>query len=251
MVPASEGHLTSQLRALGVPAGGVVMLHVSMRKVGPVAGGAAGLLAAARRAVGPRGTLLMVLGADPSEPFEARASPVDLEEMGIFAELFRTTSGVEVSDHAADRFAALGPEALALLEPTPLHHYHGPGSVLERLVQRGGFVLRLGANVDTVTLTHYAEYLAEVPNKRQVRLRYVRADLGEQWIESLDDTYGIAEWSEGDYFPQIFLDYRAAGRVRVGPVGRCEAELFDAASFVDFAARWMERELTGPRRLDR
>ena len=129
------------------------------------------------------------------------------------------------------------------------HDYHGPGSVLERLTERGGKVLRLGANTDTVTLTHYAEYLADVPNKVRVRRRYVRADTGEVWIESLDDNEGIATWDEGDYFPQIFLDYRASGAVRIGPVGGCEAELLDAAPFVRFAVEWMNRHFSHQRDL--
>ena len=104
-------------------------------------------------------------------------------------------------------------------------------------------MLRLGANPDTVTLTHYAEYLANVPHKIRVRRRYVRADSGELWIESLDDTDGIAEWNHGDYFPRIFLDYVASGAVRAGPVGLCQAELFDATDFVSFAVEWMNRHL--------
>jgi aminoglycoside N3'-acetyltransferase len=95
------------------------------------------------------------------------------------------------------------------------------------------------------TLTHYAEYLADIPNKIRVRRRYVRADTGEVWIESLDDTDGIAVWDQGDYFPQIFLDYRATGTVRMGPVGRCDAEFFDAAPFVTFAVEWINRNLAG------
>jgi hypothetical protein len=87
--------------------------------------------------------------------------------------------------------------------------------------------------------------LADVPNKVRVRRRYVRADTGEVWIESLDDTDGIATWPHGDYFPQIFLDYRASGAVRGGPVGRCAAELFDAQPFVAFAVAWMNRHLGG------
>jgi len=31
----------------------------------------------------------------------------------------------------------------------------------------------------------------------------------------------------------------------IGPVGRCEAELFDAAPFVKFAAEWMNQRLCG------
>lgn len=239
----SRADLSAQLRALGVGANDIVMIHASMRRVGPVEGGAATVIEALRAAVGVGGTLLMVLSADEDEPFDALRTPVDVADMGILAEVFRTYLGVSVNDHPADRFAALGPAASFLLEPTPLHDYHGTGSVLARLTERGGKVLRLGANPDTVTLTHYAEYLADVPDKVRVRRRYVRADTGEVWIESLDDTDGIATWEEGDYFPQIFLDYRASGAVRMGPVGRCEAELFDAAPFVKFAVEWMNLHL--------
>jgi aminoglycoside N3'-acetyltransferase len=235
--------LIAQLRALGLRRGDLVMIHASMRRAGPVMGGAAGLIEALLQALGSEGTLLMVLGAVEGEPFDALTSPVDVADMGVLAEAFRTFPGVQVNDHAADRFAALGPGAAFLLEPSPLHDYHGPGSVLERFTQRGGKVLRLGADSDTITLTHYAEYLADLPDKRRVRRRYVRADIGEQWIESLDDSDGIAQWSGGDYFPQIFLDYRASGAVRTHPVGRCSAELLDATDFVRFAVRWMNQHL--------
>jgi aminoglycoside N3'-acetyltransferase len=150
---------------------------------------------------------------------------------------------VLVSDHPAARFGALGSRATTLLEPTPLHDYYGPGSVLERFTNLGGKVLRLGANTDTVTLTHYAEYLADVANKVRVRRRYVRADTGELWVESLDDTHGIAAWPSGDYFPQIFVDYRASGAVRTATVALADAELFDAREFVTFAVQWMNRHL--------
>lgn len=241
--PLPVAVLTRQIRALGVEAGNVLMVHASLRRVGPVANGAAGVIQALRAAVGDEGTLLMVLSAIEDRPFDALSSPVDVADMGILAEVFRTSAGVVVNDHPADRFAALGPEALFLLEPTPVHDYHGPGSVLERLTQRGGRVLRLGANLDTVTLTHYAEYLAGVPAKRRVRRRYVRADTGELWIESLDDCDGIVEWSGGDYFSQIFIDFKDAGGVRSARVGNCEAELIEAPAFVRFAVAWMNDHL--------
>ena len=227
------------------------MVHASMRKVGPVADGAAGMLAALFEALGASGNLLMVLSGLEDEPFDYLRTPVDIEDMGVLAEVFRTTAGVAVNDHAADRFAAFGPRASWLLNPTPLHHYHGQGSVLERLVEARGKVLRLGAFPDTVTLTHYAEYLCSVPAKHYVRRRYVRADIGEQWIDSLDDTDGIAVWSKGDYFPQIFLDYRDTGAVALGPVGACTAEYFDARTFTDFAVAWMDQHLVGEERIDR
>lgn len=219
------------------------MVHASVRKIGPLEGGADALLDALIQALGPGGTLLMVLGADDEEPFDALSSPVDAEDMGVLAEVFRTRPGVRVNDHAAARYAAIGRQSLPLLEPVPLHDYHGPGSVLDRFTASGGFVLRLGASVDSLTLTHWAEYLARVPNKRRVRRRYERADVGEQWIESLDDNDGIVDWQQGDYFPQILLDFLKAGHARTGPVGACNAELFAAKPFVDFAVAWMEARL--------
>lgn len=240
---AGRDKLLEQLKALGIQPGDVVMTHASMRRVGPIEGGAKSVVDAELAAVGAEGTLLMVLGADGGEPFSAQTTPADVADMGILAEVFRTYPGVQVSDHPAARFASVGRRARGLLHPMPLHDYHGPGSPLERLTQLGGMVLRLGADPDTVTLTHYAEYLADVPDKIRVRRRYVRADTGEVLIESLDDDDGIAEWPHGDYFEQIFLDYKAAGAVKTGLVGRCSAELFEAQDFVSFAVRWMNREL--------
>jgi len=231
-----------QLQNLGLPAYSTVMAHISMRKVGKLEGGADTLINALLQTLGPQGNLIMVLGADDDEPFDALTSEAD-EDMGIVPELFRERSGVQVNDHAAARYAVHGPQANFLLNPIQLHDYHGSGSVLERLTEMDGAVLRLGADADTVTLTHLAEYLADVPNKRRVSLRYERADSGDQWIDSLDDSEGIAEWKGGDYFPQILLDYLKTDRAAIGPVGNSVAELFPAKSFVSFAKEWIESNL--------
>src|ERR1044071_9427391 len=49
----TEASLVDQLVALGLPVGRPVLVHASMRRVGPVDGGAATLLFAMRRALGP------------------------------------------------------------------------------------------------------------------------------------------------------------------------------------------------------
>ena len=233
--------LVQQLQALGLHSGDVVMVHASLRAVGPVEGRANGLLHAILDTIGPDGTLAMVLGADPDDPFDALHTPVDVEDMGWLAEVFRTFPGVRVSDHAAARWAARGPLAAALIDAPPLHDYHGPEGTLQRLVHHRAKVLRLGADPDTLTLTHLVEYHARVPHKRRVRLRYVRADIGEQWIASLDDTHGIVDAPE--YFEEVLEAFLDAGHARLGPVGRCTAQLIDARAFVDFAVPWLEHHL--------
>lgn len=234
--------LHQQLIALGVDQHKLLMAHASLRKTGPFEGGGATLLDAILQTLNPEGTLLMVLSASDRAPFNALTSPA-YEEVGTFAEIFRQHQDTKVNDHAAARFGAIGPLSTELLEPMPLHHYYGPGSVLSRFTASGGSVLRLGADENTITLCHWAEYLADIPNKRRIRRRYVRADIGEQWIESLDDCEGIAYYNGDDYFTQLWLDFKTTGSVHVGPVGNCTAELFESRPFVDFAVDWMEANL--------
>jgi aminoglycoside N3'-acetyltransferase len=259
----TEDDLVADLRRLGVRKGDVVMVHASMRAIGPVDGAAAGVVAALDAAVGESGTLLMVPGArddwawvdDRPEterpalradapPFDALTTPSD-PDVGVLAEVFRTALGALVSDHPDARFAARGRMAEHLVADPPWHDYYGAGSALERLVEAGGKVLRLGADPDTITLTHYAENVAAVRNKRRVR-RYHRVLLdGEpeiRVVDTLDDSSGIVDYP-GDYFTEILDAYLATGRASVGSVGNAPSELIDAADYTRFAVDWMNANL--------
>ncbi len=258
--------LVGDLTALGVRPGDVVMVHASLRAVGPVEGGAAGVIDALVRAVGPDGTLLMVLGAADdwawvnerpeadrpglladAVPFDAAVTPAE-SDVGVLAEVFRTMPGTVVSDHPEGRFGARGRLAGELTTDVPWDDYYGPGSPLERLVEAGGKVLRLGADPDTVTLTHYAEALVDLPDK--VRVRRARRVVGREeivWVDTFDDSNGVAPWDgEGDYFPPLLADYLATGRAHRGRVGGARADLIDAPDYVDFAVDWLARHLRRP-----
>jgi aminoglycoside N3'-acetyltransferase len=235
----TDASLEGQLAALGLSPGAVVMVHASMRRVG---GDADRLIDAILSVVGPSGTMLMMVAEADGVPFDRLTTPADPEN-GVLAEVFRRRAGDGVSDHPASRFAAIGPQAAHLLSPVPIDDYYGPGSPLERFVAIGGQVLRLGADIDTITLAHHAEYLSDVPDKRRVRRRYLRADTGPVWIESLDDCDGIVDWPHGDYFAALAHDWLATDAVLTGPVGGAMAELFDAAAFVEYAIGWMEDRL--------
>lgn len=252
--------LVADLARLGVRSGDVLMVHASLRAIGPVEGRAAGVIAALDDAVGPEGTVLMVLGADDEwswvndhpeelrEAFLTEAEPFDpatteaSDEVGALAEVFRTTPGTLVSNHPEGRFGARGRLAHEFTRDVPWDDYYGPGSPLDRFTAAGGRVLRLGADENTVTLLHFAEYLAHVPDKRRVRRhRKVLGPRGPEIrvVECLDDTLGIVDWHGEDYFALILRDYLASHETPRGRVGGAESTLLDGRNLVLFAARWM------------
>lgn len=259
--------LAGQLRLLGVRSGDVVFVHASLRRLGPVEGGAAGVVAAVEQAVGPEGTLMMILGARNDDdwvnrhpeagraalladavPFVSETTPV-LPEVGVLAEVMRTMPGTVVNDHPEGRFAARGRLAHHLLDDLPWDDYYGPGSALDRFVAAGGRVLRLGANPDTVTVLHFAEYCADVRDTVRVRRhRKVSGPDGPRIVvvECLDDENGIVpddRQPKEDYFAIILREYLATGRASTGSVGGAQAELIEAADIVEFGSHWMSANL--------
>ncbi|MBM3544937.1 MAG: AAC(3) family N-acetyltransferase [Alphaproteobacteria bacterium] len=241
-------------------AGDTLMVHASLRALGPVAGGAEGVIEALERALGPDGTLLMILGCEcawdwvnerPEEEreslladapvFDAINAPV-FHEVGHLAEAFRQKPGTIVTDNPSGRFGARGRLAGDLLKDAPWHDYYGSRSPLDRFCRIGGRVLRLGAAPDTTTVLHFAEYLADVPKKRRVR-RHFRCQGRDgpetRTVECLDDSNGIVDWPGEDYFATILREYVATGRAMRGKVGAAQSELIDADDLVRFGARWM------------
>ena len=256
--------LVGDLRRIGVAGGDLLMVHASLRAVGPVEGGADGVISALEAAIGPEGTLFMTLGARDdwswvnerpqrdrpallreAEPFDHLVTPAD-PDIGVLAEVFRTRPNTKVSNHPEGRFGASGSLADTLIDDVPWDDYYGPGSPLERFVEAGGRVLRLGADLDTLTLLHYAEYLAPITAKRRARRhRVVTGPDGPELrtVHSLDDTHGIVDFPGEDYFAVILRAYLATGRASSGLVGRANSELIEAADVVDYAVTWMTQHL--------
>lgn len=255
--------LVGDLAALGVTAGDALMVHASLRRVGPVEGGAKGVIAALDAAVGAAGGWMMVLGSEDAwgwvnerpeadratlladaPPFDPMATPAD-REVGWLAEAMRRAPGTSVTDNPEGRFAARGALAAALLRDAPWDDYFGPGSPLAHLCELDGKVLRMGADHDTVTLLHYAEYLAPVAEKRcVVRHRRVMGPDGPvvRTVSCLDDTDGIVDWpGDEDYFATILKAYLAIGQRERQRVGGAKSELLRARDLVAFAADWMGR----------
>jgi aminoglycoside N3'-acetyltransferase len=117
---------------------------------------------------------------------------------------------------------------------------------MDRLCKMDGKILRMGADPETVSVLHLAEYFADVPNKRHVRRHYrVIGPKGPETrhVDSLNDEFGIVEWEGEDYFATIVKAYLAEARAKMGTVGGAQAELIDARDIVAYGARWMTQNL--------
>jgi aminoglycoside 3-N-acetyltransferase len=260
----TSSRLVKDFSDLGVGPGGMIMLHASVKAVGWVVGGPDVVLHALRERLGPDGTLMIYVGWD-DKPYDLEAWPEGrrrayVEECppfdpatsrgnrnwSILTEYLRTTPGARRSANPEKSMAAVGPKAEWLTADHPLDYGFGPNSPLEKICRAGGEVLLLGTPFDSVTLLHYAECLADVPNKRVMRYRMpVLADSQRRWvdIEEFDTGDGIREWGGGDYFEAIVEEYLAAGCGRTGAVGAATSYLFDAQELVAFGVAWMERTL--------
>jgi aminoglycoside N3'-acetyltransferase len=231
---ASRSEVSRQLRALGVSAGDVLLVHTSFRAVSPVEGGPLGLIDALRDAVGPHGTLVMpsYTGND-DEPFDRTTTPAS-PDLGVVADTFWRLPGVRRSDHA-HAFAAAGPHAAAITaDPLPLPP-HGPASPAGRVHDLDGKVLLLGVGHDADTMLHLAELLAAVPYRvpRHCTVvrdgRPVRIDYGEN--DHCCERFALADgW------------LRARGLQREGRVGHAHARLARARDIVALAVENLARD---------
>jgi len=228
------GELVAQLRALGVPSGGVLLVHTSFRAVRPVEGGPAGLIEALRTALGPDGTLVMPSWTgDDAAPFDPATTPA-AADLGVVADTFWRMPGVRRANHAF-ACAAAGPAAERILaDPLPLPP-HRAESPIGRVHELDGQVLLLGVNHDADTTIHLAELLAGVPYRQPNQCTVLENGRARR-----------IEYAENDHCCQRFAladDWlRERGLQREGRVGNAQARLVRARDVVSVVREHLARD---------
>jgi len=216
--------LNVQLVDLGVRRGGVLLVHTSFSRVGPVEGGPQGLIDALQAAVGPAGTLVMPsMSDDDDHPFDRETSAC--LGMGVVANSFRMLPGV-LRSNSPHAFAAAGPHAVAISADHPLDVPHGLNSPVGRVYELDGQVLLLGVGHDADTTIHLAETMAGV---RYRRPKYAIVLDGGQ--TSRVDYSEIDHCCENFNLVDQWLD--AGRRQRRGIVGHGEARLVRSRDIVE------------------
>lgn len=257
----SRARLADDFRRLGVRHGDLVMLHASVRAVGPVVGGPDQIHLALGDAVTATGTVMMYVSCPryydevgrgtltraeeeevlahlpPFDPLTARAA----QDHGVLAEFFRSWPGTSVNRHVA-RFAVRGARTAYLLDGQPWDFAFGRGSILERFVELDGRVLLLGSDHDNTTFLHYVEHVADLPGRRVTRMRVPTSGPdGTAWREmrEVDTNLAHDHWPDRFFATVVGAFLRRTGNTG-GLVGGARSYVLAAGDLLAFARPVME-----------
>ncbi len=257
--PATIESLQTDLSALGVGPGMVVLVHSSLSAMGWVCGGSVAVVIALQRVLGSTGTLVMPAHSSGlSEPSKWESPPVpeswwpvirenmpaydpDLtptRAMGIIAETFRKQRGVLRSSHPLDSFCARGPQASYVVNDHSLAFGMGEHSPLARIYDLHGFVLLLGVGPGNNTSMHLAEYRATFSTRRIVQEGAPISASGSRTWATFEDV--DIDSSDFDRIGEDFLRSDAGKVVRQGRVGLASCQFMPQRDVVDFTVGWLE-----------
>jgi aminoglycoside 3-N-acetyltransferase len=260
--PITDIQLRAALVDLGLARHDIVLVHASMRRLGPVAGGAAAAVTALLDVVGPGGTLVVPTmtpnNCDPRRwprtwGTQVPGRDLDLVRatmpgfdplrtpssgMGVLAETVRTWPGAVRSAHPQTSFAAVGRSAGELTADHAVDCHLGEESVLGRLYEAGDAkILLVGVGYEKCTAFHLGEYHwpGNAPRDYECVLR---ADGRDRWFHYQDVTL-----DDGDFAAvgAALESGPEAGLVRRGRVGSADCRLLPLATAVDFATGWFSR----------
>ena len=223
--------LADDLRRLGLPVGATVLVHASLRAVGPIARGAETLLEALQVGVGESGTVMVPAfsweAADPAQ-FREPPPPGELEAaraavipytpdapidpgLGVFPRVLQRVPGARRSMVPAS-FVTLGRHADELAAAQDPERPYGRRGPLGKLGELDGWVLLLGVDFRCATSVHCAEDQADLPYlRRDPPSRHLVGP--SHWLEVGRD-YGC-----GEGFNAVQDMLRDHGQLREGTVG--------------------------------
>lgn len=213
--------------------GDEVLVHSSMRKVGPVDGGAQTVLEALLEVVGPEGTVLFpthtgheACSPQNPPPFDARTTPS--LGMGVLAEIARQHPQAVRSLNPSHSVCAIGHMAEWLCKA---HHLAetpcGTDSPYERLARVGGKILLLGCDQENNTSLHWLEEKAHVPY--HMLLGAAEYEVIDQQGNSVPIAARFHRWGDARAFHRVDSILRANGAQNDGMVGQAEARLISSA----------------------
>jgi aminoglycoside 3-N-acetyltransferase len=246
------------LRELGVQPGQHLLIHCSLRAIGPVDGGPATLLGAIKQAAGEQATLVVptqtTLNSLTSRAFLTATDSLDepgrtrfvaempgfdrattpSTGMGALAEHLRTRPAAKRSSHPQSSFAALGPGAAACTSVHDLDCHLGERSPLGWLYANDAAIALLGVGYSACTAFHLAEYCWPGPRPAKTYRCFTAGPSGRE-----EHTFTDLDLDDSD-FERLGMAAEAALFIRPGRIGLGAARLLPLGEAVDFAVTWFQ-----------
>ncbi|WP_327314255.1 aminoglycoside N(3)-acetyltransferase [Streptomyces sp. NBC_01235] len=244
----TRNSLATELCALGVEPGEILLVHSSLSSLGWVCGGAVAVVRGLLDALGPDGTIVVpTQSGDLSDPavwgnppvpeawwetiratmpaFDPLVTPS--RGVGVIPETVRTWPGALRSAHPQTSFAALGARAAEIVDGHAPDCRLGEHSPLARLEKLGARVLLLGADYGTCTAFHLAEYRIPSPLVQVGR----PGSAGWEVVTEVSIT--------SDRFDELGHDFERDRPITRGKVGAADVRLFPVADAARYAQRWL------------
>jgi aminoglycoside 3-N-acetyltransferase len=251
--PRTRQSIGKDLRTLGLNEGMTVLVHSSLSSIGWVNGGAIAVIQALMDVVTKQGTIVMTSqSVELSDPSEWHYPPVPEEwwnviresmpaynvdytptttGLGKLVEVFRSYPEVIRSSHPNYSFTAWGKDKNEILHQHSLDFGLGEQSPLGKLYTRNSYVLLIGADFDSNTCFHLAEY--RIPNQKILCKGAPLMVEGKRvWKE-----YKDLEFRE-ELFEDIGKAFEGEFDLKSGRVGSAKCRLFPLKKAVDFAEKW-------------
>ena len=237
--PLKRARIVHEFIRLGVPRGGPVMVHSSLRSLGQVAGGAGTVADALPDTLGPSGTLVVPTFTGPAARvpnfvFDSLHTP---SYIGAISEAARRNPKARRSVNLWHNIAAIGPLAATIATSGGASTWDA-NSPMRQVLDRNGLYLLLGVPYQNLTAVHLCEVELDVPYRklRRIKATMRRADGSHTPLVSVGCP--PEPWHPGSDFNRLGQRMEDAGLVRVSEVGNAVARLLSGHDL-----RRMAREL--------
>ena len=228
--PVTQADIVEGLRALGVAAGDLLLVHSSLSSFGYVERGADAVIDALLDAVAPGGTVAVpthtwrdIKARQPV--FDYRTTPCGV---GRIPETFRVRPDALRGLHPTHSCAAIGPRSEELLgdherDVTPC----GGRSPYRRLMRWGGKIVFLGVDLRVNTTFHALEELACVPWLFDRFEMLSTVDRRGQVVQVPSRRHRVVLRRDFEKMEPVLA---RCGALVTGPIGAAEVRIIDAAA---------------------
>ena len=247
--PITRKALVAALASCRIENGDTVVVHSSLRAMGPVEGGREAVLPtyyeAIREAVGDSGTLVVPAFfyeyARWETPYDLRLSPVS-KELGAFAQYVVQQPESRRSPNPVAAMAAVGAGASYICDGGTGSAF-GVDSPWDRLLKCDGKMAFLGTDLRAMTFCRYVEYVVGVPFVYNKFYPVPVTDDGHPVDLPICAQVRFLDFDiEWDFTERLTKEFEEAGLVRTAKAGQGTIRCVETRPAFDYLKEHLKRD---------